>query len=120
MTAGDAPSPTAQADLNAFFRRRDDVPEACRAALISSLCRLRGSDDPVVTFAGLPAACVPAFADGCQVELSDGAESLFRVAHPASSGEDPEPAAAYPVGVGSLLLTRSWWRPGPATRRTAG
>lgn len=105
VTAGDAPSATAQADLNAFFRRRDDVPEACRAALISSLSRLRGSDDPVVTFAGLPAACVPAFADGCQVELSDGAESLFRVTHPASSAESPQPAAAYPVGSGSLLLT---------------
>jgi ANTAR domain len=105
VTAGDAPSPAAQADLDAFFRRRDDVPEACRGALISSLSRLRGSDDPVVTFAGLPAACVPAFADGCQVELSDGAESLFRFTHPDSSGGDPEPAAAYPVGSGSLLLT---------------
>jgi hypothetical protein len=104
ITAVDAHSPTAQADLNAFFRRRDDVPDACRAALISSLSLLRGSDDPVVTFAGLPAVCVPAFADGCQVELSDGVESPYRVMHPACSADDPEPAA-YPVGPGSLLLT---------------
>jgi hypothetical protein len=102
----DAPSPTAQADLNAFFRRRDDVPEGCRAALISSLSAIRGSDDPVVTFAGLPAACVPAFADGCQVELSDGAESLFRVTRPAGSAEDAEPdSSTCPVGSGSPLLT---------------
>jgi ANTAR domain len=105
ITAVDASSPTAQADLNAFFRRRDDVPDACRAAIISSLSLVRRSDDPVVTFAGLPAACVPAFADGCQVELSDGAESLFRVAHLASPAEDPELAAGYPVGRDSLLLT---------------
>jgi ANTAR domain len=105
ITAVDASSPTAQADLDAFFRRRDDMPEACRAALISSLSAIRGSDDPVVTFAGLPAACVPAFADGCQVELSDAAESLFRVTCPDGSAEDAEPPATCPVGRGSPLLT---------------
>jgi len=105
VTAGDASSPTAQAALTAFTRRRDDVPQACRAAVISSLTLLRGSEDPVVTFAGLPAACVPAFADGCQVELYDGEESLFRVTQPASSADDPEPAAACPVGSDALLLT---------------
>ena len=66
MSSGDRAATAAEADLEAFLRHRDDVPAACRAGLISSLSRLRGSDDPVVTFAGLPGACVPVFADGCQ------------------------------------------------------
>ena len=75
------------------------------SALISSLGRLRGSDDPVVTFAGLPRACVPAFADGCQVELADGTEPPFRAAHPACSADGPGPAAAHPAGSDQVLLT---------------
>src|SRR6516164_5741018 len=71
MTLGETASTMAEAGLDAFIRHGDDVPVACHAALISSLSRLRGSDDPVVTFAGLPGACVPEFADGCEVELSD-------------------------------------------------
>ena len=91
----------AEADLDAFFRHRDDVPAASCAALISSLGRIRGSDDPVVTFAGLPRVCVPEFADGCQVELSDGAEPLFRV----TSADGLERTAARPVGPDQVLLT---------------
>ena len=105
ITSGDTASSAAKADLDAFFRHRDDVPAAGCAALISSLDRLRGSDDPVVTFGGLPRACVPEFADGCQVELSDGAEPLFRVTHPVSSADGPERAAAHAVGPDQMLLT---------------
>jgi hypothetical protein len=105
MAPSDTASTLAEADLDAFFRRRGDVPAASCAALISSLGRLRGSDDPVVTFAGLPRACVPEFADGCQVELSDGAEPLFRVTHPVSSADGPDRTAAHPVGPDQMLLT---------------
>ena len=104
-TSGDTASTVAEADLDAFFRHRDDVPTAGCVALISSLGRLRGSDDPVVTFAGLPGACVPEFSDGCQVELSDGAEPLFRVTHPASSSDGPEPTAARHATADQVLLT---------------
>jgi hypothetical protein len=99
------PGNSTESDLDAFFRYRDDVPTARRTALISSLSRLRGSDDPVVTFAGLPRACVPEFADGCQVELSDGTELPFRVTHPASSADGSEPSAAHPGGPDRMLLT---------------
>jgi hypothetical protein len=98
VTPRDAPPAVSEADLGAFFRHRDDVPAARGAALTGSLSQLRGSDDPAVTFAGLPAACVPEFADGCQVELSDGAEPPFRVAR-------PERPAAHPVSPEQLLLT---------------
>jgi hypothetical protein len=101
VSSGDAAPAIAEANLDAFFRHRDDVPTACHAALIGSLGRLRRSDDPVVTFAGLPRACVPEFADGCQVELSDGAEPLFRVTHPAGPG----PAAAHCVDSDQVLCT---------------
>jgi ANTAR domain len=104
-TSGCTPPATAEADLDAFLRHRDDVPVPCRTALISSLSLLRGSDDPAVTFAGLPAACVPEFADGCQVELADGAEPLFRVTHPASSADELRQAASHAPGSGQLLLT---------------
>jgi MarR family transcriptional regulator, organic hydroperoxide resistance regulator len=102
---GDTASTTAEANLDAFLRHRDDVPTECRAALISSLSRLRGSDDPVVTFAGLPRACVPEFADGCRVELSDGAEAPFRVTYPDSPADGPERTAAHRIGSDQLLLT---------------
>jgi ANTAR domain len=105
ITSGNLPPATAEADLDAFFRHRDDVPKTCRTAVIGSLSRLRGSDDPVVTFAGLPAVCVPEFADGCQVELSDGAESLLRLTYPPSRADRPERIAAHAPGSGQLLLT---------------
>ena len=88
---------TAEADLDAFFRHHDDVATARCAALTGSLSQLRGSDDPAVTFAGLPAVCVPGFADGCQVELADGAQPLFL----ASSADGPERT----VGSEQVLLT---------------
>ena len=105
VTSGDMMSTVAQADLDAFFRHRNDAPTAGCSALINSLGRLRGSDDPVVTFAGLPGACVPEFADGCQVELSDGVEPLFRVTHPASSRDGPAPTAAHRAAADQVLLT---------------
>jgi hypothetical protein len=105
ITSGDTASTTAEADLDAFFRHQDDAPTAYCNPLISSLSGLRGSDDPAVTFGRLPAACVPVFADGCQVELSDGAEPPLRVAHPAHSADRPEPAAAHLTDPDHMLLT---------------
>jgi len=101
ISPGNAASAVAEANLGAFFRHRAEVPTACGAALIGSLSRLRGSDDPIVTFGGLPRACVPDFADGCQVELSSGAEPLFRVACP----DAPEPVPTRPVGPDQVLAT---------------
>jgi hypothetical protein len=96
---------TAQADLDAFFRHRRDAPVSCGAALISALSRLHGSDDPVVAFGRLPEACVPDFADGCQVELSDGSGPSFRAVCPVSPGDDPGGGSAVPVGPQQLLVT---------------
>lgn len=103
ITSGNASPSIAEADVIAFFRQRADVPPACRAALIATLSKLRGSDDPMVTFGCLPGACVPEFADGCEVELSDGAQPLFRVRHPAGFDDGPEPARG--VGAGAVLST---------------
>jgi hypothetical protein len=105
VASGDAMPGTAEANLSAFFRHRGDVPVACSAALTSSLSRLRGSDDPVVAFGRLPQACVPHFADGCQVELSDGAEPPFRTVCPASPGVDPGAVSALSVGPEHMLVT---------------
>ena len=105
-TASGGAAPTiAEANFDAFLRHRDDVPMPCSAPLVSSLSRLRGSDDPVVTFGRLPGACVPEFSDGCQVELSDGTEPPFRVVHPAGSAEDPESSSSPPVGSEQILST---------------
>jgi hypothetical protein len=101
----DAVPALAEANLGAFFRRRADVPTPCDAVLISSLSQLRRSDDPVVTFAGLPRVCVPEFADGCQVELSDGAEPPFRLTHPASPADGPHSVAAARSGSDHTLVT---------------
>jgi hypothetical protein len=103
--AADAAASIAAANLGAFLRNRADVPVSCTAALISSLSRLRGSDDPIVTFGRLPGACVPEFADGCQVELSDGAEPAFRVMRPANSAAGSESVSAPPVGGDQMLAT---------------
>jgi hypothetical protein len=99
-------SAIAEADLGASFGHRGDVPDACCNPLIRSLNLLRRSDDPVVTFASLARACVPDFADGCRVELSDGTEPTFRVTHQASSAEGRyEQSAAEPVSADQMLLT---------------
>jgi hypothetical protein len=105
MTSDDAVSAGARDGVDAFLRLRDDVPTAGHAGLIGSLGRLRRSDDPVVTFAGLPAVCVPEFADGCQVELSDGTEPLFRVTLPDGPAEDAGSTADLPVGPHQMLAT---------------
>jgi hypothetical protein len=105
VTSGSPASTVTEADLDAFVRHRDDVPAACCPALISSLSRLRGSDDPTVTFAGLPRACVPEFADGCQVELSDGTGPPFRVTYLANSADDPARTVPHRVGPDRMLLT---------------
>jgi len=105
MTRGARTSITAEADLDAFIRHGHELPAACDAALISSLSRLRGSDDPVVAFASLPGACVPEFADGCQIELSDGTEPLFRATHPASTASGFEPNRTHSAAEDRVLLT---------------
>jgi hypothetical protein len=105
IASGDAAPTIAEANLDAFLRQRGDVPMPCPAPLVSSLSRLRGSDDPVVTFGRLPGACVPEFSDGCRVELSDGTEPPFRVVRPAGCAEDPESSAAPPVGPEQILTT---------------
>jgi hypothetical protein len=113
----------AEADLDAFFRFRDDGPAACRSALVTSLAQLRGSDDPVVTFAGLPRACVPGFADGCQVELSADGDLPFRATSPdegsgppAGSLVGPEQTFCIPVQAPSRTgypsyagMVTYWW-----------
>jgi hypothetical protein len=103
MASGSPAPAIAEADLDAFFRLRSLAPVASCAALISSLDRLQGSDDPRVTFGRLPEACVPEFADGCEVELSDGAEPSFRVVRPASCADDPGSPIARCAGPGQVL-----------------
>jgi hypothetical protein len=105
ITSDDVASTIAAANLGAFLRNRADVPVACGAALISSLGLIRGSDDPIVTFGRLPRACVPEFADGCQVEVSDGAEPPFLVMHPAGSPDGPSTGPAPAVGTDQVLAT---------------
>jgi ANTAR domain len=101
-----SPAPAiVEADIDAFFRHRPLAPIAPCAALIGSLERLDGSDDPRVTFGRLPESCVPGFADGCEVELSDGAEPPFRVVRPASSADHPDSLAAPSVGPDRVLVT---------------
>ncbi len=99
MRSGDTVSAVSQADLDAFVRHHDDVPEPPPAPLVAALSELRGSDDPAVVFARLATACVPEFADACQVELADGAEPSFRVTRPDRAGAEP------PAGPRQLLVT---------------
>jgi len=105
VASGDAAPTIAQANLDAFLRHRADVPAPCSAPFVSSLSRLRGSDDPVVTFGRLPGVCVPELSDGCQVELSDGTEAPFRVVQPADGAEDPHSLTTPPVGSEQILTT---------------
>jgi hypothetical protein len=105
MTSGDRALAIAEANLGAFFRHRADVPVACRAPLIRSLSRLRGSDDPIVTFGQLPGACVTEFADACQVELCDGTEPPFRLVYPARSADAPDSISALRVSADQMLAT---------------
>ena len=102
VAPGDVDPSLAPGDLDAFFRHRDDVPHVPAVRLISTLSLLRGSDDPVVTFARLSRACVPEFADACQVELSNGRHPPFRIRHPASDRVSADPQLAEPDQV---LLT---------------
>jgi hypothetical protein len=90
--SGEAVPVIGEADLAALFRLRADAPEAPRSGARSVLNRLRASDDPAVAFGSLARACVPDFADGCRVELSDGNEPPFRVTCPAGSAEPSDPA----------------------------
>jgi FCD domain/ANTAR domain len=87
-----------RAGLDAFFRHQGDAPSPASSALIGALVRLTGSDDPAVTFARLARACVPAFADACQVELGDGKEPPLRVRHPANPTDGAGRAEAQPAG----------------------
>lgn len=101
-TGGGTVALSAPGDLGAFFRHRDDVPAPSPVRLISALSLLRGSDDPVVTFARLARTCVPEFADACHVELSDGAQPPFRMSHPPA---DQVPADALEAEPDQVLLT---------------
>ena len=58
-----------------------------------------------MTFAGLPEVCVPGFADGCQVQVSEGAGPPFRVTHPAIPADGPEPTIDHPVSPDQMLST---------------
>ncbi len=58
-----------------------------------------------MTFASLARACVPEFADGCDVELSAGTEPVFRITHPARPADGPAHGAAQPVVSGHTLMT---------------
>jgi hypothetical protein len=102
VAPGGVVPPVAPGDVDAFFRHRADVPGASPAGLIRALGLLRGSDDPVVTFARLARVCVPEFADACQVELSDGKHPPFRISHPACDYVRADPQQADPDQV---LLT---------------
>jgi hypothetical protein len=73
----------------------DVDPEVPSARLADAISCLRGSCDPLVTFAGLAGACVPQFADGCQFVLGDAAGRQFRMRHPAGP----------PASSGQILLT---------------
>jgi hypothetical protein len=72
-------------DLDAFRRHRGDTPAANSPALVKVLNDLPASDDPAVGFARLIEACVPAFADGSGIEISDGDQPPFRAVFPADS-----------------------------------
>jgi hypothetical protein len=103
IAAGTAVPSILQANLDAFFRHRGDVPAPRSAALTRSLSRLRGSDDPIVAFGRLPEACVPDFADGCQIELSDGSQPSFRTVRPAD--DDSSAASGRPIDPEQLVVT---------------
>jgi hypothetical protein len=98
MTLADMIAADAEAGLDAFLRSGDVVPEVPRASLIGAISALRGSGDPMVTFAGLARACVPLFADGCEVALDDGTEPPFRVRHEADPAGAPRSATTPPAG----------------------
>jgi hypothetical protein len=93
MTAASGPAGTLGGDLGAFFRHLADASAGYGSALLSALCRLRGSDDPIVTFGQLPRACVPHFADGCQIELSDGSGPSLRITSEADLNTAAPPAS---------------------------
>lgn len=81
----------ASADLDAYRRNRKQLPGGNPSILISTLDALKPSGDPRVTFARLAEVCVPAFCDGCQVELDDGVEPL--TVHVSTAGD----SVAWPV-----------------------
>jgi hypothetical protein len=105
MACGDPVPVIAEEDVGAFLRHRPHVPTASRTALISSLTRLRGSDDPHATFSRLPEVCIPEFADGCEVELSDGVEPPSQVVRLAASADDSRPVTVSAVGPERVLVT---------------
>jgi hypothetical protein len=104
-----SPSP-AGADLDAFRRHRGDTPAPSPSSLVSALANLPAGDDPAVVFARLAQACVPAFADGCSVEISDGDQPPFRAVFPADTADPPavgrsSSAASRLTGPGEILHT---------------
>ncbi len=98
-------STTAAADLSMLGQRGVDGPGAAGNTLARSLGRLRASDDPVVTFAGLAKACVPEFADGCDVELCAGTEPVFRASQPTGPADGRERQAARHIASDQMLIT---------------
>jgi hypothetical protein len=94
-----------QADVGAFLQEQKDVPAMPQAALVIALGQLQVSEDPVVTFARLASACVPQFADVCQVELADGSEPLFHVRYPASPADETDHADEQADNSDQVLVT---------------
>ncbi len=107
-------------DLDAFRRHRGETPEASSSALVSALSGLPASDDPAVAFARLAQACVPDFADGCGIEISDGYQPPFRAAFPADTPAAlrSSSAQAQPAGPEQILHTPFQVPSRPATRPT--
>jgi hypothetical protein len=91
----------AGSDLDAFRRHRGETPAGLSSALVSALNSLPVSDDPAVAFARLAEACVAGFADGCDIEISNGEQPPFRAVFPAAS---PSRAGQLP-GSGQVLHT---------------
>ena len=77
----------------------DEVPPSGVPNVRLAVRELRRSVEPDVVLSSMARACVPAFSDGCLVQLSVGVEPLFEVSYPLSDddvaldGDDAGPAA---------------------------
>ena len=110
QASGSGKPSLAGSNLDAFRRHREETPGVSSSPLVAALNDVRASDDPAITFASLARACVPEFADGCEIELSDGgtgAEPIFRVAFPPDSlGPGGPSAETRNAGTDHIMHTR--------------